>query len=107
MRIGLTPRCAASAGSPIRVRSLIAAAVASFGASALAAGIDSRVYTCSQLHALIAERGFIYIGIPFQGFAVAGTNFCSGSSRLESRSVMTSDDPKCNIPYCETLTKPG
>ena len=86
---------------------MIAAAVAAFGSSASAAGINSRAYACSQLHALIAARGFVYIGIPFQGFAVSGANFCSGGSRLEARSVATSDNPQCGIPYCEDRTKPG
>ena len=83
----------------------IVAAVLAFGSSAFAAGIDSRVYTCSGLHALIAAKGFVYIGIPFQGFAVSGVSFCSGDERLESRSVVTSDNPQCAVPYCET--QPG
>ena len=80
---------------------VIAAAVVAFGSSAFAAGVDSRAYTCGGLHALIAQRGFIYIGIPFQNFAVSGANFCSGNERLESRSVATSDNPLCPVPYCE------
>ena len=80
---------------------VIAAVIAAFGSSALAAGINSRAYTCAQLHALIAAQGFVYIGIPFQGFAVSSAYFCSGSDRLEARSVITSDNPQCNIPYCE------
>ena len=79
--------------------------VLAFSASASAAGIESRAYTCGGLHALIAAKGFIYIGIPFQGFAVSGANFCAGSERLESRSVATSDSPACAVPYCET--RPG
>ena len=62
---------------------VIAAAVVAFGSSAFAAGIDSRAYTCGGLNALIAQRGFVYIGIPFQNFAVSGANFCSGNERLE------------------------
>jgi hypothetical protein len=80
---------------------VIAAAVVAFGSSAFAAGIDSRAYTCGGLHALIAARGFVYIGIPFQGFVVSGANFCGGNDRLEPRSVATSDDPQCAVPYCE------
>jgi hypothetical protein len=79
---------------------IIAAALA-FGSSAFAAGIDSRAYTCGNLHALIAARGFIYIAVPFQGFAVSSANFCGGNERLEPRSVATSDDPQCTVPYCE------
>jgi len=80
---------------------VIAAALAAFGSSAFAAGIDSRASTCGGLHALIAQRGYVYIGIPFQGFVVSGTNFCSGNERLESRSVGTSDNPLCPVPFCE------
>jgi hypothetical protein len=80
---------------------VIAVAVAAFGSSAFAAGIDSRAYTCSGLNQLIATRGFVYIGIPFQGFGVSSAYFCSGNSRLEARSVVTSDNPQCGIPYCE------
>jgi len=80
---------------------VIAAAVVAFGSSAFAAGIDSRAYTCAGLHALIAQQGFVYIGSPFQDFAVADVYFCSGSNRLEPRSVATSDNPQCAIPYCE------
>jgi hypothetical protein len=80
---------------------VIAAAVVAFGSSAFAAGIDSRAYTCGGLNAMIAARGFVYIGIPFQGFVVSGANFCGGNDRLEPRSVATSDDPQCAVPYCE------
>lgn len=86
-------------------RLVISAAVVVFGSSAFGAGIDSRAYTCSALHALIAQRGFVYIGTPFQGFAVANAGFCSGDERLESRSVVTTDNPECGVPYCET--RPG
>jgi hypothetical protein len=84
---------------------LIAATALVFGSSALAAGIDPRAYTCGGLHALIAARGFVYIGIPFQGFGVSGAAVCSGDERLESRGVATSDNPQCTVPYCET--RPG
>jgi hypothetical protein len=80
---------------------LIASAVMAFGSSAFAAGIDSRAYTCGGLQALIAQRGFVYIGIPFQGFAVSGANFCSSNERLESRSLATSDNLQCPVPFCE------
>ena len=80
---------------------VIGAALA-FSASASAAGTDSRAYTCSGLHALIAAKNFVYIGIPFQGYAVSGAGFCAGDERLESRSVATSDSPACLVPYCET-----
>jgi len=79
----------------------IAAATVAFTSSAFATGIDSRAYTCGGLHALVAQRGFVYIGIPFQGFVVSGANFCSGNERLESRGVATSDNPQCPMPFCE------
>jgi hypothetical protein len=84
---------------------VVVAAIIAFGSSAFAAGIDSRTYSCSALHALIAARGFVFIGAPFQGFAVANANSCSGSERLESRSVVASDTPECVVPYCEA--RPG
>lgn len=84
---------------------VIAATAVAFGSPAVAAGIDSRAYTCDGLHALIAARGFVYIGIPFQGYVVSGVNFCSGDERLEPRGVATSDNPACTVPYCET--RPG
>jgi hypothetical protein len=86
-------------------RIVIAATALVFGLPAFAAGIDSRAYTCGQLHALIAARRFVYIGTPFQGFAVSGADVCSGDERLEPRGVETSDNPQCTIPYCET--RPG
>jgi hypothetical protein len=79
----------------------IIVATLAFGSSAFAAGIDPRASTCAGLQAEIAARGFVYIGIPFQGFAVSSANFCSGDERLESRSVATSDNPECVVPYCE------
>ena len=84
---------------------MIATVVAVFGSSAFAAGIDSRAYTCSQLHELIAAKGFVYIGIPYQGFVVSGANFCAGDERLEPGSVATSDNPQCTVPVCQT--RPG
>lgn len=79
---------------------LIAALLVS-GAQAVAAGVDPRAYTCAGLHALIAQRGFVYLGIPFQGFVVSGANFCGAAERLEPRSVGTSDTAQCTVPYCE------
>jgi len=83
------------------MKKFVITAVAMVFSSAFAAGIDSRTYTCSGLRGLVAAKGFVYIGIPFQGFAVAGANFCAGGERLESRSVATSDNPACAVPYCE------
>ena len=79
----------------------IVAAIMAFGSSAFGAGIDSRAYTCGGLHALIMTRGFVFLDSPIQGFAVSGGNFCSGSERLESRSVTTSDTSQCVVRYCD------
>lgn len=79
----------------------IVAAVAAFWSSAFAAGIDPQAYTCGDLHALIAARGFVYLGAPFQGFAVANASSCAGDERLEPRSVAALDNPNCVVPYCE------
>src|SRR3954469_16456440 len=76
-------------------------AVLASGSSAFAAGVDPRAYTCAGLQSLIAARGFVYLGIPFQGFVVSGANLCGGNERIEPRSVATSDDPQCTVPYCE------
>jgi hypothetical protein len=77
------------------------AALAMFGASAFAAGIDSRSHSCVGLHAVIATRGFVYIDIPrFKDFVVAGPQYCSGGDRLEPRSVATSDNAQCVVRYC-------
>jgi hypothetical protein len=80
---------------------MIAAAVLVCASQAFAAGVDPRAYTCAGLHALIAQRGFVYLGIPFQGFVVSSANFCGGAERLEPRSVSTSDTAQCTVPYCE------
>jgi len=77
------------------------AAVLAFGSSAFAAGVDPSAYTCAGLQSLITTRGYVYLGIPFQGFVVSGANFCGGNERLEPRSVATSDDPNCTVPYCD------
>jgi hypothetical protein len=80
---------------------ICAAALTMFGASAFAAGIDARSYSCAGLHAMVAARGFVYIDSPrFQDFVVAGPQYCSGGERLEPRSVATSDNPQCVVRYC-------
>ena len=74
-------------------------------APAGAAGIDSRIYTCTALHALIAANGFVFISQPaFGDFAVSSAYFCGGGDRIQSRSVPTSDTPDCPINYCEAYT---
>jgi hypothetical protein len=68
---------------------------------ASAAGIDSRTYTCAGLHALIAERGFVFISqATFGDFVVARRTYCSDGEVIELRSVATSDNPECLVNYC-------
>jgi hypothetical protein len=86
-------------------KALLIAAVLLAAAPADAAGIDSRVYTCPALHALIAAQGFVFISQPaFGDFAVSSAYFCGGGDKLQSRSVPTSDTPDCPINYCEAYT---
>jgi hypothetical protein len=72
-------------------------------ASAAAAGIDSRAYTCGDLHNLIARTGFVFISQPaFGDFVVAGPYYCGGGEMLRLRSVPTLDRPECTVNYCES-----
>jgi len=84
---------------------LLAAAAAAFARPAAAAGIDSRVYTCAQLHSLIAAQGFVFISQPaFGDFVVANASYCGGGDVLETRSVPTADSPECVVNYCAGYT---
>jgi hypothetical protein len=70
---------------------------------AFAAGIDSRSYTCADLQALIAARGFVFISqATFGDFVVANKSYCTagGAVVLELRSVATADRPECLVNYC-------
>ena len=80
---------------------LILSAMA-FGSSALAAGIDSRTYTCADLQGLIAAHGFVFISqATFGDFVVANASYCAaGATVLEWRSVATADRPECLVKYC-------
>src|SRR4029079_8856825 len=70
-----------------------------------AAGIDSRAYTCSDLHALIATQRFVFISQPaFGDFVVAGPYYCGGGEIFEARSVATRDLPQCPGNYCRGFT---
>jgi hypothetical protein len=75
-----------------------------FNSSAFAAGVDSRNYTCADLHALIQSQGFVFIGNPdFQDFVVANVSCCPGSGYdgyIQFRSVATRDNPECVVNYC-------
>jgi hypothetical protein len=73
------------------------------GFSAFAAGTDSRTHTCAELHGLITAKGFIFINNSyFQDFVVANSSYCGGgySTRLQQRSVPTSDSAECPVNYC-------
>jgi hypothetical protein len=70
-------------------------------APARANGIDSRTYTCSALHALIARQGFVFISqATFGDFVVAERSFCEDNSMLQTRAVATSDQRECPVNYC-------
>ena len=82
-----------------RLLCLLAALLAS--SPALAAGINSRAYSCSALQALLAQKGFVFIGNPdFQDFARSPDYPCDGDSRPQPRSVPTTDNPECVVNYC-------
>src|SRR5258708_39607293 len=73
------------------------------GSPAVAAGIDSRAYSCADLQAQIAARRFVFINNPtFEDFAVADGSYCGGggAARLPRRSVPTTDNPECLVNYC-------
>ena len=68
---------------------------------AVAAGIDSRLYSCADLQSQIAARRFIFISqATFGDFAVADVSVCSGGQIMELRSVATRDRADCPINYC-------
>jgi hypothetical protein len=72
-----------------------------FSSSALAAGIDSRAYTCAGLHTVITANRFVFINYPsFMDFVVANASYCSGGELLQLRSVPTSDNPECLVNNC-------
>jgi hypothetical protein len=76
-------------------------AVTFINLSAFAAGIASRIYICVGLHALIAARGFVFIGnADFEDFAVANASYCEAGQFIQLRSVATSDQPECPVNHC-------
>jgi hypothetical protein len=84
---------------PKRSALIIAAMI--FSSSALAAGVDSRAYTCDGLHALVAANRFVFINYPsFMDFVVANSSYCSAGEIIQSRSVPTSDNPECLVNRC-------
>lgn len=69
--------------------------------AAAANGVDSRVYTCAGLQALIAHQGFVFISqATFGDFVVANQSFCVGGDIIEIRTVPTADAPECPVNYC-------
>lgn len=79
-----------------------------WGDAAAAAGVDSRSYTCDDLHALIAAKGFVFISeATFGDFVVANVSYCSGGGVLQLRSVATGDRPECLVNYCVTRSIGG
>lgn len=70
-----------------------------------AAGIDSRTYTCADLHSLITAQGFVFINqATFGDFVVSGVYYCGGGDKIEVRSVATRDQPECLVNYCRAFT---
>lgn len=89
----------ASAKSIRRLAALLAGLV--FALPALAAGVDSRNYSCADLHALIGRTGFVFLNNPdFQDFIVADISACEAASRLQSRTVPARDRRECPVNYC-------
>ena len=68
---------------------------------AVAAGIDSRLYSCTDVQSQIAARRFLFISqATFGDFAVADVSVCAGGQIVEQRSVATRDRADCPINYC-------
>jgi hypothetical protein len=92
----------------MQVFALIVALLVFICSPAIAAGIDSRTYTCARLHALIAANGFVFISSPaFGDFVVANAYYCGGGERPDFRSVPTSDTPECAVIYCASRSGNG
>ena len=82
-------------------RLVLVVALALFGSWALAAGVDSRAYTCGGLHALVAANRFVFINYPsYMDFVVANGSYCSSGEIIQLRSVPTSDNPQCLVNRC-------
>jgi hypothetical protein len=78
-----------------------------FSSATFAAGTDSRIYTCSNLQALITANGFVFISQPaFGDFVVSNVSYCSGADYIQLRSVPTTDNPECIVNYCVGRYKP-
>ena len=87
----------------MKIFGLVVAAMLISGGAAIAAGIDSRAYTCSTLQALIAANRFVFVNTPgFDDFVVANASSCSGNEIIQLRTVPTTDNPECLVNYCKT-----
>lgn len=76
--------------------------------SALAAGVDSRTYTCGALQGLTVANRFIFINTPgFDDFVVADASSCSGGEIIQRRTVPATDTPECPVNYCKNRTGSG
>src|SRR5260370_5047392 len=64
-------------------------------ASAFAAGVDSRSYTCVALHGLVTAQRFVFINNPnFEDFIVVDASYCGGGGRAPpSRSSAPTTPP--------------
>jgi hypothetical protein len=83
-------------------RSILIVALALFGSSAFAAGVDSRAYTCDGLHALVAANRFVFVNYPsYMDFVVANGSYCSSGEIIQLRSIPTSDNPQCLVNRCK------
>ena len=74
--------------------------------SVLAAGIDSRTYTCAALQGLVTAQRFVFINNPnFEEFVVANLSYCGGGGGavIQRRSVPTADIPECPVNYCRNF----
>jgi hypothetical protein len=83
------------------MRIAVLLAVLALAHPVLAAGIDSRAYTCSSLQALIAAQRFVFISwVTFGDFVVADSSVCEAGDIIQVRSVLTADQPECPVNYC-------
>ncbi len=89
----------------MKILLVIVAAMALAGTPAIAAGIDSRLYSCAALHSLVAAQGFVFISqATFGDFVVANASYCGGGDVMQTRSVATADQPECVVNYCNAYT---
>jgi hypothetical protein len=91
----------------VKKLSMILATVA-VSHSAVAAGVDSRPYTCAGLQALIGANRFVFINNPgFGDFVVANASYCSSGEIIQRRTVPTADAAQCPVNYCKPPIEPS